>query len=401
MRRARVLLFLLLIVVAATAYVGIRGGWELPSVPGQRDAPGASGDGQSAANRDVARPTFDVVRAEPTGDLVMAGRAQPGWTVMVEGNGKLLGSAVADPSGEWIIQPSAPVDKGEHSLQLKSQAPQGEQTLFSTQRLALSLGGDNSKGRPLIALTEEGEPTRVLQMSPPLADEKRLGAVSANATANIQTPPFKTTAPAAGQSSTQVSFTSVDYEQVDGRSTVYMSGRGTPGSRLMLYMDNDFAGTVTVDATGGWTFKAVRDLPGGTHALRADSVELASGNVLARAEVNFDRHGHDATAVDAITASSGQPTLASREASPAGPDGIKRSVGDVAPVKVAADGKPVAEQSQADSGVIIVRRGDTLWHIARQHYGNGKKFTEIFQSNRGQIRNPNLIYPTQRFAIPR
>jgi nucleoid-associated protein YgaU len=53
-----------------------------------------------------------------------------------------------------------------------------------------------------------------------------------------------------------------------------------------------------------------------------------------------------------------------------------------------------------DPRVIIVRRGDTLWQIAERHYGSGSKYTQIFQTNKGQIRNPNLIYPSQRFNVP-
>jgi nucleoid-associated protein YgaU len=46
-----------------------------------------------------------------------------------------------------------------------------------------------------------------------------------------------------------------------------------------------------------------------------------------------------------------------------------------------------------------VRRGDTLWQIAQRHYGDGGRYTQIFQNNKGQIRDPNLIYPSQRFSV--
>ena len=406
MRRARIFLFLFLVVLAAAVYIGFQTGWELP-VPGQDETTPGSRDSQRSAKEEALRPTFDVVRAEPTGELVMAGRAEPGWTVTVEGNGKVLGSSVVDNNGEWIIQPTSPIAKGEHSLQLKSRSPKGEHSLFSAQRLALSLGGDPTKRQPLVALTEEGEPTRVLQMSPPVSDEKRLASANPAATTNIETPPFRPTPQSSEQTAAQVSFTSVDFEETNGRNTVFLSGRGTPGSRLMLYLDNEFAGTSMVDATGSWTFKAVRDLPPGTHALRADSVEMADGKVLARAEVNFDRQGNEVASLEPPTASAGQPAQVARDVSPvartpipaSAANGVKPDSETPAPVKV-ADTSPDETAEPTDGGVIVVRKGDTLWHIARQQYGNGRKFTEIFQNNRGQIRNPNLIYPSQRFAIP-
>jgi nucleoid-associated protein YgaU len=47
-----------------------------------------------------------------------------------------------------------------------------------------------------------------------------------------------------------------------------------------------------------------------------------------------------------------------------------------------------------------VVRGDSLWKIAAKFYGNGSRWPDIFNANRGQIKNANLIYPGQVFVIP-
>lgn len=47
-----------------------------------------------------------------------------------------------------------------------------------------------------------------------------------------------------------------------------------------------------------------------------------------------------------------------------------------------------------------VKRGDCLWNIAKRFYGNGSKYTTIFNANRDKIKNPNLIYPNQVLWIP-
>ncbi|MCW8802873.1 MAG: LysM peptidoglycan-binding domain-containing protein [Ignavibacteriaceae bacterium] len=49
-----------------------------------------------------------------------------------------------------------------------------------------------------------------------------------------------------------------------------------------------------------------------------------------------------------------------------------------------------------------VVKGDHLWGIARkkEHYGNGFAWPVIYQANRDKIKNPDLIYPNQEFAIP-
>ena len=47
-----------------------------------------------------------------------------------------------------------------------------------------------------------------------------------------------------------------------------------------------------------------------------------------------------------------------------------------------------------------VKRGDCLWNIAKRFYGNGAKYTTIYNANRSKIRNTNLIYPGQVLWIP-
>jgi len=53
-----------------------------------------------------------------------------------------------------------------------------------------------------------------------------------------------------------------------------------------------------------------------------------------------------------------------------------------------------------NKGTYVVKRGDTLWGIAKRYYGNGRLYTKIFNANRDKIKNPNLIYPGQKFIIP-
>jgi nucleoid-associated protein YgaU len=44
--------------------------------------------------------------------------------------------------------------------------------------------------------------------------------------------------------------------------------------------------------------------------------------------------------------------------------------------------------------------GDTLSGIAKKYYGKAARWPEIYEANKGIIKDPNLIYPGQVFVIP-
>lgn len=48
----------------------------------------------------------------------------------------------------------------------------------------------------------------------------------------------------------------------------------------------------------------------------------------------------------------------------------------------------------------VVVKGDSLWRIAQRFYGKGSLWPRLFDANRNQIKNPNLIYPGQRLVVP-
>jgi nucleoid-associated protein YgaU len=61
------------------------------------------------------------------------------------------------------------------------------------------------------------------------------------------------------------------------------------------------------------------------------------------------------------------------------------------------------EADEANKEVIYtVVKGDYLWKIAKkdEFYGNGFAWPVIYNANRDQIKDPDLIYPKQEFKIP-
>jgi nucleoid-associated protein YgaU len=47
-----------------------------------------------------------------------------------------------------------------------------------------------------------------------------------------------------------------------------------------------------------------------------------------------------------------------------------------------------------------VQKGDSLSKIAKEFYGSANRWREIFEANRDQISNPDLIKPGQVLKIP-
>jgi len=47
-----------------------------------------------------------------------------------------------------------------------------------------------------------------------------------------------------------------------------------------------------------------------------------------------------------------------------------------------------------------VVKGDSLSKIAKQFYGDAQKWPKMYEANRDEIKNPDLIYPGQTFTIP-
>jgi nucleoid-associated protein YgaU len=75
----------------------------------------------------------------------------------------------------------------------------------------------------------------------------------------------------------------------------------------------------------------------------------------------------------------------------------------------AGSGKPDFSNVQGNADTVpadtaadtyTVQKGDTLSAIAQQHYGKGSRWHAIFDANRDQLDNPDLIRPGQVLKLP-
>ena len=80
---------------------------------------------QADSRRVGVLPGFDVVRINPSGDAVIAGRAEPGATVTLRDGRSALGQVIADGRGEWVFVPEKPLQPGAHRLDLEMRMGDG------------------------------------------------------------------------------------------------------------------------------------------------------------------------------------------------------------------------------------------------------------------------------------
>ncbi len=81
---------------------------------------------------------------------------------------------------------------------------------------------------------------------------------------------------------------------------------------------------------------------------------------------------------------------------------------DFSNVRSGGSSNAPAAQPQADGdaspggsiGTYVVVEGDSLSRIAKRQYGDGNKWSRIYEANRDLIKDPDLIYPGQRLRIP-
>jgi len=362
----------------------------------QASATHSTADAESEASPDPAiQPAFDVVRVERTGEVVVAGVAPPGWTVRVQTRDIIIGEVKSGPDGAWVLLPDKPLPPGDHSISLIALGPEGTRRRVSSERVAVSVSEEREPA--VVALSDEDKPTRVLQSG----REERAGS-----SADQPTPDDK----AAARPAT-ISFSAVDYKDAVSTGRLSMSGDAEPGARIALYLDNRFIGSAQADDEGAWQFSITDVLESGVHQLRADHVDMERGKVLSRAEVRFDHSGLKIAGTPGGETRTAHSAAGDDEVSGKAPPGREdkaavsdRGAGD-ATAQAGRDDGPESEtrgssSEEARKEAIIVRRGDTLWHIAEQYYGSGVRYTKIFRGNQDQIRNPNRIYPGQRFDLP-
>ncbi len=196
---------------------------------------------------------FDVIRVTRDGQAVMAGRAAPGAQVTVKEGDLIVGQVMADPRGDWVMIPEAPLKAGAQVLTLSAQAAK-DSPILSKDSAVISVPG-HDEGEVFVAISRPDKATRVLNQG------------------------------LSGAPAPAMAVAGVDLSPKGG---VTLSGRAESGRLVRIYLDNLPAGEAVANDKGDWELAYQGGIGAGEHKLRGDQID-AEGRVLLRAEVSFSR----------------------------------------------------------------------------------------------------------------
>lgn len=332
-------------------------------------------------------PAFDVVRVTPDGQATVAGRAGEGSTVALLVDGDVAATAQSGASGRFAALFDLPPSDVPRLLTLEELTSDGavivgSQSVILAPGTALAMAEtDLAPAAPgtaaPAALAEGGQapvPPPTGSAAAPAegalaALEPSTGSAAAPAASGSEQPAASPVVILADESGARVlqpgtgASAAVEGILVEAISTdpsgrMAISGRAEGSGFARIYADNVEIGTVRI-SEGGWRAPLPADAPE-RFTLRVDQID-PEGQVIARTETEVTRQTREELAgllVEEVRAG---------------------SVGAV---------------------VVTVQRGFTLWGIARDNYGEGRLYVKVFEANRDQIRDPDLIYPGQVFTVP-
>ena len=389
-----------------------------PAPEAQPPAPASNPPATAPAAQGVV-PSFDVVRVEGDGSVVIAGNAAPKAKVEALNGDTVLGSAEAGADGAFAIVLDTPLKPGDYQITLRSTTP--DNVTATSQQTAVVSIPQKPDGQVLAMVEEPGKPAELLNVPAPAkqpetpaeaasqptdaaaepeakpateaeataaapAESKPADVATAPAAADATPAPAQPASPAAPAAGAKVVVEAVE---IDG-GKVFVAGIADAGRKVRAYANEILLGDAVTSPDGHFLVEANRDLPVGTYNVRVDALDADGAKVVARATVPFEREPGEAIAAVAPAEQPG--TAPAGESKPA----------EVAEATPPADAVPetVAPKLEHADSAVIIRRHDTLWRISRRVYGHGIRYSTIYLANQDQISDPDRIWPGQVFKLP-
>ncbi|WP_299861481.1 Ig-like domain-containing protein [uncultured Hoeflea sp.] len=404
----------------------------------------AEGDTEVASlSSDWVIPRFDVLRVEPDGSTVIAGKAEPGTTLDIMDGETVIASTMVGPSGDFAAVLDTPLAAGDYQLKLRIVGADG--TVRESEEVATVSVPKDADGELLAMVSRPGEASRIIAqpsapeqvaetevaMQAPEAEDAapEEGAAPEIATSEITTPelpemsslmtrsapevtPKAAADPAQEKSDRPVAAVSESSETVDAAAPadtlenseaeeagtevasvspdvasgasgvepvsdftvrvdaieieggrIFIAGSATPGYTVKVSADGELIGTGKADENGRYIIEAEAELSVGDHIVNADLIDSATGTVLLRATVPFNRpEGETLAAVSPAPSTTGKTSRVT-----AGNGAASQTPAEAAAVDEtgpAASGDAVNELVVADIASLSQMREDAFEALA-------------------------------------
>lgn len=381
----------------------------------------ASGEGPAQDFGAAVPPTFDSYRVEADGSAVVSGRTDPGAVIAVLVDKAPVAEVKAGADGSFAALFTLPPNANPSLMTLEATLQDGR-TIPSAQSIALGpiagppvpvaaapevspdAAGQASEGavEEIATLAPEATPSPAA-VDPAPASAPPVALLVTESGATVGQAPVATVAEPVADSS-RVTTVVLDAISYSPEGMVQLSGKGQAGQGVRIYLDNAAVADAMIDASGLWQV-TLGDTAPKIYTLRVDQID-GEGKVSARFETPFKRETLENLATLAKPASPVVAPLETVSAPPAvsGPVPVADATAPV-PQAAPADAIPAKAPSPPESAApapvtVTVQPGFTLWGIARENFGEGILYVQVYEANRDKIRDPDLIYPGQVFTIP-
>ena len=273
------------------------------------------------AKADAQRPAFDVVRVEPTGDAVIAGRASPRAAVQLRSDGRVVAQVDADDTGQFAILPP-PFPAGDHRLQLAARSGGEPEILSDAIGIQVPAAaeparqGATASAKPA---TDSEKPAEIQHPAEAATPKAAAPTETPKAAPAPEQPKTAALGPAPSNRAANAPLVAILSVEMNGAGRFEAKGAAEPNALVRLYLNNAFVAEATAGADGRWSLTVERGMTPGPYAIRADQIDRANGAVVARAEAPFDYPTRPTGDIASATPPAGENATAAKPADQTAP----------------------------------------------------------------------------------
>ena len=148
----------------------------LPADAASVDSPAGEASEPAAVDTALVMPSFDVLRVEPDGSTVIAGKADPGSTLDIMNGDSVIATTQVGPSGDFAVILDTPLSAGDYQLTLRVTGEDG--SVRQSEEVATVSVPESADGDLLAMVSKPGEASRIIAQ--PAAPQSGEGAETAS-----------------------------------------------------------------------------------------------------------------------------------------------------------------------------------------------------------------------------